>query len=131
MRQRIKFHLNIMLHGFENQYKSISCVLIFLINACNTQGTEHLGYITRVFHLFSTLASLPSRMTAQPRKIYFCASSTMLIIVFATRLAVLSKNSTGEVKPTQEQLISPSTYLSLPFSSVSRIKSAVQIKGKS
>lgn len=35
------------------------------------------------------------------------------------------------VNPTHEQLISPKTNLSFPFSSVSKIKSAVQIKGTS
>ena len=62
---------------------------------------------------------------------YLIFSLTILTILSPTITAIFSINSAGEVNPTHEQLISPSTYLSLPSESVSRIKSAVQISGKS
>lgn len=62
---------------------------------------------------------------------YLIFSLTILTILSPTITAIFSINSAGEVNPTHEQLISPSTYLSLPSESVSRIKSAVQMSGKS
>ena len=45
--------------------------------------------------------------------------------------ATWSASSSCDVKPTHEQFISPNMYVSCPFSSVSKIKSAVQMSGKS